>query len=61
MWTLYVTLLVFQKPTGMTTIVKQEVPGIVSAEECEKAAHEWRLQAIANNKQVMTVCIKKTQ
>ena len=61
MWTLYITLLVFQKPTGMTTIIKQEVSGIVSAEECEKAAHEWRLQAIANDKQVMTVCIKKTQ
>ena len=61
MWTLYVTLLILQMPTGTTTVVKQEVSGIVSAEECEKAAHEWRLQALANNKQVMTVCIKKTQ
>lgn len=60
MWTLYITLLVFQQGTGQTVITKQEVNNIVSSDECEKAAHEWRLQAVAAKTQVMTVCIKRS-
>lgn len=62
MFTLYITILVLlqnpQKPAEV--IDRQQITGIVSSEECERAATAWRLQVLENPKlQGVTVCIKK--
>lgn len=62
MYSLFLTILALTNNPAhpMELIHKEEIKNIASSDDCERAAHEYRIQALENPKaQVVTVCIKK--
>lgn len=62
MFSLYITILALLPTPAhpVEVIERKEIHSIISAEECERAAAQFRLQGLENPKvQVVSVCIKK--
>lgn len=58
MWTLFVTILIWNQSAGKQDILQKEIQAIPTSEECTQAARDFKSQESSGIK-VLTVCIKK--